>query len=384
MIRVAWLGYSFLGRQASGTAQVSRKILSFLLNEKSNEVQITILLKDSHEKKLLAEDSQFSKCSWELLPNVKGRFLRSSRQYYKYCYQKRDKTYDLLHFSVPRLYPFFWLFPAKKFVCIFHAGGEISVPPDKFILSRHVYNILMKIQWKKLNAIYAVSEFGRQEICTYYRIPISRITVITPGVDNLWGLPEKPVNDLDSVKDSILIIGRWQKYKNVHTVLDSIRTSTNEVLANTPIILLGKSNLLGKNLVKKSVDSFISGGRKLSILEYVEDAQLKYLFSNVKLVIHPSLNEGFGIPAFEAFSEGAILLVHKGTPASQYLSRQDGLMTCNMLDAQDIQNSILSCLAKPRGNKMQRVESLKELGMTWWDFGSKVYKSYVKILLPTH
>jgi len=378
MIKVVWFASSFVGRSASGTAQAARKIVEYLVSNASDEVEVTLLLKNLDELDLVQKDKTLAACKRTILPTVKGKFLKSSRQYYKYAFQSKNVKFDILHFSVPRLYPFFWKFPAKRFVCTFHAGGEITVPIDAFVLSRVIYNFLMKWQWRKLDAIYADSDFGVTEITKAYNIPNKYITKIYSGADNMWNTLPTELNDFDRSKPTILIIGRWQKYKNIHSVLYAIHESNNELIRSCKIIVLGKSEQLGYSLVNAAVQLFNKD--RLKLINYATEPELKFLYNNVQLVIHPSINEGFGIPAFEAFAEGAVLIVHEGTPADEYLSKFDGVLSGDMKDKEKIQNLIINGLKLTKQKQSMRQKYLTDMGMTWDFNGLSTLQSYKYIL----
>jgi 3'-phosphoadenosine 5'-phosphosulfate (PAPS) 3'-phosphatase len=61
-------------------------------------------------------------------------------------------------------------------------------------------------------------------------------------------------------------------------------------------------------------------------------------------VIHPSINEGFGLPAFEAFGEGARLLVHIDTPAADYLNDFDNVTAADLSNSRFILNAIQTAI----------------------------------------
>ena len=62
-------------------------------------------------------------------------------EYYKYfqTLSRWEKFTDIFGKN-----PFFWFFPAKKIICTFHAAGDITAPRDYFVISREVYNFIIK------------------------------------------------------------------------------------------------------------------------------------------------------------------------------------------------------------------------------------------------
>jgi glycosyltransferase involved in cell wall biosynthesis len=371
-LKVAWIASLFVGRNASGTAQTARKIVEYLILSEAHKIEVVLILKNNDELQLVLKDKILSKASIIMLPKVYGRLLQSSRQFYKYSFMKNSQMVDVLHFSVPRLYPFYWKFPARKFFCTFHAGGDITVPQDSFVLSRKVYNTIMKLQWKRLDRIFADSEFGIREIEKYYRIPRGRVTLVKLGADHLWDIKPKKIK-IDKSKTNIAIIGRWQKYKNVHSILEAYIGLDHPSKLRLHLFVIGK-NVVGKeNLVQPLIDQV--DAKNLTTFSYVTDAELKFIYQNVQLVIHPSINEGFGLPAFEAFGEGTPIAVQSGLPADYYLGNQPQVIALNMTNINEIKNLLLSVNKFKKVNYVNRRKFLLNNKMSW-DLSCKEYVDY--------
>jgi glycosyltransferase involved in cell wall biosynthesis len=373
-IKVAWFGSSFIGRSASGTAQTARKSVVMLSKNFSNQVHVILLLKNKYELEIAKSDPDLVNCDLILLDNKQRKFLDSSRQYYRFAWNNRKlKQFDIVHFSVPRVYPFFYLFPANKFVATFHAGGDITAPHDKFVLSRHIYNLIMRLQWKKLNSIIADSNFAVNEINTAYNIPVSKISKIYLGADNFW---IDSGNIVKKETNKIAVVGRWQKYKNVHTVLDAVSELNSVNKAEIKIVLVGKSDQLGSNLVNSSVNKFFG---KIELFNYLPDQDLVSLYREAKIVIHPSINEGFGLPAFEAFGEGSIIIIHKNTPAAELLGGFEGVITEDLTTQEGVKSAILNANKHYEINIDKRREHLQRIGATWLNMANSYLNVYTQL-----
>ena len=361
-IKIAWFASAFVGRTASGTAQTAKKIVEYILMNESKRINLILIVKNDRELSLIKKDLVLSQASIIELPKVKGNFLKSSRQFYKYIYKNKAKDIDILHFSAARLYPFYWKFPAKKFFCTFHAGGEFSVPQDKFVFSRFIYNLIAKTQWKRLDKIFADSEFGLLEISKFYKVPRNRIDVIFLGADHLWDLETLEI-DINTSKINLVVVGRWQHYKNIHSVLTAFLNLDKTFAEVFHIYLIGKQNLPGRLKIQKLVDQISPA--QLSAIDYLEDSELKFLYQSANLVIHPSINEGFGLPAFEAFGEGAPIAVHVNLPADYYLKDQSQVYVLNMENLEDISALLKKVLNIKGSNLSERRNFLIENHMTW-------------------
>jgi len=377
LISIAFMAAGLIGKKASGPAQVTRKIIENLTVNYSSYFEVTLIINNDGDKELIENDYVLKKCKILKLPEVKGNRFKSSRQFYKFIIKNKEIYFDCMHFAVPRIYPFFWKFPAKKFICVFHGGGDVIVHGDKFVLSTYIYNLIMKRSWKYLNTIIADSFIGKKEIIENYKIPGKNIKIIHLGSDHLWqfatNISSKPVTDYHH----ILIMGRWQKYKNVHSIIHAIKNSNDSRIKNSFVTVIGKSNYNKHNLVAQTILDFPKN--RIKILDYLPDANLKQLYGSVDVVVHPSLNEGFGLPAFEAFAEGAKIIVHDGTPASNYLSSFTGVFSGDLLNSQIIDELLVASLGNIAVEIGARRDFLVNNQMTW----KAMVDNYVKIYFST-
>lgn len=375
-IRIALLGSGFVGRSASGTALVALKLIEGLLAKP--EIEISILVKNETEQKWVKQHSILNRCETILLPQVSGNLVKSFRQFIKFSLTNRKSEFDLLHFTVARFYPFFWLFPAKNFSCTFHAAGDITAPRDRFIFSRSVYNLNAKLFWRKLQAIYAVSDFAANEISVSYRIPINKISKIYIGTDHLWSLKEKSIKEFSNSTTSILILGRFQEYKNVHSILSAILLDNHNKLKKYRIYLVGSSQKNFDNLVDPLINRYSK--ENLVHFEFLPSENLSFLYSNSDLVIFPSVNEGFGLPAFEAFGAGASILIHRSTPAAKILGNFSGVQVANLVDEEEILPNILNSLNYSNKEVDFRRAFLSSNKMTWEAMAEEYYNSFLELV----
>jgi glycosyltransferase involved in cell wall biosynthesis len=359
----------FVGRPASGTAYVSWKIIEQFLVEYSREFEVVLFTKNSLETDLAMEHQLLQNATIIQLPAVSGKILRSSRQYFKYA-KFTNKKIDFLIFSVARVYPFYWKFPAKKFISIFHAAGDVTVKGEKFVLSKHIYNLINKLQWKHFDAVIAVSEFARNEIIQNYGVAAAAVRIIPPGVDSFLQDPPMRPERISEGSRFVAIIGRWQGFKNIEFACRVMRKLNLELSNPIKIILVGRSNVYGREKVLKEISKHPKG--QLITIEYLEPGELMWLYKNAELVIVPSLNEGFGMPSFEAYAGEANLLVHTGTPASTILRGQEGVYACDMQDFNLTLSTLKSILGEPNVRHYgQRAHFILEKKLRWSDFAER-------------
>lgn len=377
MIRVGFFASGFSNRHGSGTAKVTENLIINLCTKHNLLIQVDIFCNNTKQVEYINSREQFRTANLVILPEVRGRYFRSSRQYFKFAFLNKNYNLDILHFSVPRLYPFFWLFPAKKFICTFHAGGDVTAPREKWIFSREVYNLVAKTCFKKLNSIVAVSEYGKKEISTAYGIPANLVSVIYPGTDDHWAIQEN-IYPRESKRKIVVVIGRWQRYKNVQTVSEALSKTHPEILKPFYFIFLGRQITTNAELIRGHLS--VLNKNTFKTIEFLEDKDYIDLLRQAHLVIVPSVNEGFSLPIFDAFGSGCRVMFHHPSPASELLSRKTGVLATDLSSPVGFMKLLSVAIDLDKANRSENQNYLKSIGATWQTMTRNYISEYEKIM----
>ena len=119
---------------------------------------------------------------------------------------------------------------------------------------------------------------------------------------------------------------------------------------------------------------------QIELIEYLTDSDLAREYRGASVVFHPSINEGFGLPAFEAFGEGARIVAHTGTPASQILNSQEGVVFGDLLEETQVVDSYRKILMQKFGNIIERRQFIESIGATWALSTKKYVELYQEVL----
>jgi len=215
-------------------------------------------------------------------------------------------------FFFPAVYSYFPVFNRTKIIVTLHDviadhHPELIFPNKK---SQLFWQLKQNIAIRQAHLILTVSEHSKEQIIEYFRLPESRLRVITEAAravftvlphDEQWNKTLRRHN-LKSNEKFLLYVGGISPHKNLNTLIDAFGR-----LDGIKLVLVGDYKddpfFSAYPALKKQVEE-LGLPDKVIFAGYVEDTDLAYLYNAAKLVVLPSLEEGFGLPAVEAMACG--------------------------------------------------------------------------------
>jgi glycosyltransferase involved in cell wall biosynthesis len=158
-----------------------------------------------------------------------------------------------------------------------------------------VFDASTRADWVAANSEYTRRHF----LETFPHYPAERMTVIYPASRFRADAPAPPRPDRFAQlapEGFWLSVGSIEPRKNHRRILEAYRMSGS----NLPLVLAGGKGWL--------MDDFASAAGVM-LTGYVSDAELEWLYRNCFAFLYPSLFEGFGMPALEAMTLGAPVIV---------------------------------------------------------------------------
>lgn len=154
---------------------------------------------------------------------------------------------------------------------------------------RVFYRSLVPKIVQKAIKIITVSEFSRQEISNFYKIPSQKIDVIHNAASNIF---RQAINDYG--EKYILAVSSLNYQKNFHSLIKAFNILNCN---NIKLFLVGDIN---RNFADIGLLNDIQSNKNIVFKGRVDDGELVKLYSNATCFVYPSLYEGFGIPPLEA------------------------------------------------------------------------------------
>ena len=365
------MSYAMDGRVAKGSIISTHRLIERLVRDPN--LDVTLVHFDTSDDPIYKEAREIIMPA--LPPVLNRRLFRMLYFFWKY----RKGDFDIMHWFQPRLYPFFWLAPARHIILTAHGAGDITAP-GAFPLSRRMFNFVLTHFNHRISAIIAVSEFGREEIIQYYKASPERVI----GMLHYNGGAEEYAPMERSVSQKIVVekynitapyildVSRLDPQKNVDTLIRayiSLRDRNPErrerlVIVGSPSYRYEETYALAENSQYKNDIQFV---------RYVAQEEMNALYSGAELVAFPSLNESFGMPVIEAMASGTPTITSNVTSLPEVAG--GAAILVDPIDAEALAGAMQQVLSDTRLQQTLIAKGLERARPFTWDRGEEEVKA---------
>lgn len=321
------------GRSNSGTARVASELIHRLSNRE--EIHQSLLHFDSSDNdiyKLPRTTEILIKPIGILWGSRYLSFLKFAlTQRLLWCIGQRDK-FDVVHWHVSRIYPLFFLIPSSKHILTLHdAGGYLL--PNVNTFSTRIFRKVVEWSQFKLSSIIVDSDSSKRDLINTGKFNHEKIETLYLATNIELALQAIPsgFNEFIGEYPFILCVARWQPHKNVESAVSAFAHYIAEHDDGLKLVLVGKP--VGDYIEPQKVIARHNLEARCWVAADLTDGELKYLYTQARLNIFPSLHEGFGLSVLEGMSCGCPVIVHAGG-ATEEIAGRGGV-------AIDSQNSLI-------------------------------------------
>jgi alpha-1,3-rhamnosyl/mannosyltransferase len=156
--------------------------------------------------------------------------------------------------------------------------------------------------------VQTISEFSRREIADLFGYPPDKIFIAPPAAAAQFApIGESAAQrDLDMMElrygSFFLAVGTLEPRKNLRTLIAAYAQLSPSARARFPLVVAGGAGW-GELKFPEQTTALVAEGT-LRFVQHVSGPQLRSLYEGARLLVMPSLYEGFGMPVVEALSCG--------------------------------------------------------------------------------
>jgi glycosyltransferase involved in cell wall biosynthesis len=241
-------------------------------------------------------------------------------------------------------------------------------------LKQRIYKQLVKRVAVKSSRIITISKYVRDDVVAFAGIPKDKITVIYPAADKLNERPE-PIPHLAD-KKFLLYVGRALPHKNLERLIEAFRI----VKLQHPELMLVLAGKMDTNYRRVSA---LASQKRLAhsiwFTDFVNDAELRWLYENATAYVFPSLSEGFGLPGLEAMLYGLPVISSSATCLPEIYG--DAAEYFNPKNYRSIAKAVLNVIEHPsRRKQLQHLGFIQVNKYSWRRMAEQTLRVYSEAL----
>src|SRR5690606_21196139 len=194
-----------------------------------------------------------------------------------------------------------------------HVHFPQTQPADRLAaIERHAARGVERAQ-----RILVDSQFIADEVRAHYGVPADRVVVAPLGCAARFHprMPEQLAGRMAALGLQsgryLLCVGTLEPRKNLQLALRSYERLPAALRERYPLILAGMPGWRAEQLAEPLQRALASG--QVRMLGYQDDNCMAELFAGARLLLFPSLYEGFGLPVLEAMASGIPVILSRSS-----------------------------------------------------------------------
>jgi glycosyltransferase involved in cell wall biosynthesis len=228
--------------------------------------------------------------------------------------------------------------PCRRVLTVHDMSGFV-VPRTMELKARLTWNFDFRAAVKAADSIIADSDATARLVHRLLGVPRERMTVIYSGCSSRLttastSVVQKDMGSRLGLPDEyVLTVGTLEPRKNYATLLEAIRRNS----AIPPLVIVGAVGWNSRGILSLVRDAERNG--RARYLGRIDDEELAAVYRAARIMVYPSLYEGFGLPVLEAMACGCPVLCswsssmpEVGGRAACYFRPRDVLGLANKLE----------------------------------------------------
>jgi glycosyltransferase involved in cell wall biosynthesis len=161
---------------------------------------------------------------------------------------------------------------------------------------------------RRSDRVITVSQHTRDDLMGILGLPPEKIAVVYNGIDSKYHPQDRSRHTVSLSPDPfILYVGRFDPYKNVVGLIRSFNRFCRERGDSPRLVLAGHLDPRYPEAIQAVKELGLES--RVSFLDGATEEELIQLYNGARILILPSLYEGFGLPPLEAMACGTPVIV---------------------------------------------------------------------------
>jgi len=284
------------------------------------------------------------------------------------------------------------LYHEPNFLAFRHAGPTVvtvhdlswirhpeTQPPERV----RILNRLMPAIVARAAHIIVPTDFVRGEVIDYYKVAPERVSTTLYGAGSQFrpfdGAACAPLLAQHGLEFGryILAVGTLEPRKNLSTAIDAFSRLPDAVRQRHPLVIAGMRGW-GSALLSPVLQNLLEK-RQVILTGYVPQADLPLLYAGARMMVFPSLYEGFGLPPVEAMASGVPVVVSNRASLPEVVG--EAAITVEALDAVQLAEDINNLLFdQTLHDRLREAGLLRAARFSWRQCAIETLTVYQKVI----
>ncbi|WP_254422938.1 glycosyltransferase family 1 protein [Rhodanobacter sp. B05] len=258
------------------------------------------------------------------------------------------------------------------------------VHPEKYLFDSRARQWYMeKIEYlRRAEVLLGISRFTCDEAQELLSIPRERLTDISGAADAIFkpiagaeGFRQELMRRYGLLKPFVMYAGGFDPRKNIGALIQAFALLPRAVRQAHQLAIVGGAPESARLELIALMTKAGVAANEVVFTGYVPDSDLVKLYNLCALYVFPSLQEGFGLPALEAMSSGAIVIGSNTSSLPEVIGHPGSLFDPSRPQA--IADKIVEAITDEPFRENLRVHGLKQpLKFSWWESARRAMEAF--------
>lgn len=239
-------------------------------------------------------------------------------------------------------------------------------------LNEYGYKKLLPVNIKMADRIIAISQYTKNDLVDYFKIPDEKVSVVHIGCyvpdilehEKLDALLKK--FSLSADEYIYFPAGTFEPRKNISKTISAF----NKINTRFPKLKIVISGVGDRSWVKNEVSM-----EKTIFVRWNTEEEKNALYQGALFVVYPSLYEGFGMPVVEAMGNGKAVLTSNTTSLKEIAEGYAHMVNPEEIEsiAEGIENLLVD---RDYRKTLENKSKVRAVDFTWEKMAEQTYKIY--------